>query len=118
MAGTYLRAKYETDVGGVHPCRIQPETLAGAYNPQPAGAIDSAGSVNMTPSRRRNGISARYITIAWNDPASVPQGYDPRGTLRLPILTPAKFNGILVGEVFSYLGSNAIVLGKNPEKIR
>lgn len=118
MAGTYLRARYETDSGFIHPCRVQPETVVGTVNPQPAGTVNREGTVNMTPSRRRNGISARYVTITWNEGAAPPAGYDPRGVLRLPILTPAAFGAIVTGQTFSYLGSTVIVIGKNPEKVR
>lgn len=118
MPGSYVRARYETDSGQIHPCRVQPESIIATINPLPAGQVTNEGSVNMTPSRRRNGISARYVTLTWNEGATPPTGYKPGGFLRLSILTPTAYQSLVTGQTFQYQGSTVVVVGKNPEKIR
>lgn len=113
-SGQFERSFYQLDNGEVARARVQPETLAG-FNPPAVGPATVAGSARMGGGRRRFGINARFITAVWSGGA--PTGYDPNGVLRIPIVTPAAYNQINLGDVVTYLGSSIEVIGKTGEKI-
>lgn len=119
-AGQFVRSRYEADSGEIHPIRVQPETVAasidGNANAAPAGAVTVGLSAQVSQSRRAFGLTARKITLAWT--AAVPDGYDPRGTVRIPVLSRATFDAINVGDEGTYLGSGVTVVGKSPESAR
>jgi hypothetical protein len=50
---------------------------------------------------------------------AVPDGYAPNSVVSIPILTPAVYNAIIPGaSTVSYLGTDAIVIGKSSESVR
>lgn len=112
-AGVFNRSFYELDNGEICRCRVQPETealFAGA-----AGPATQSGSARLAGSRRTFGVNARYISAEWN--GAPPTGYDPNGVLRIPVLTPADYNGVELGDDLTYLGGTITVIGKTGEKI-
>lgn len=115
-SGTFSRSKYELDGGIVCPIRVQPETLAldidGATNDAPAGNVTLSVSVYARKGKREYGIGARNIVIAFT--AGAPAGYKDE-PLSVPILTPAVFTGINVGDTGTYLGSACEVISKAQE---
>lgn len=113
-AGRFERSFYELDNGEIARARVQPETIAG-FNPAPAGPATVPGSARMQSSRRRQGINARYITAVWD--GAPPSGYDDRTPLKIPIMTPATYNGIELGDTLTYLGATIEVIGKTGEKV-
>lgn len=113
-AGQFLRSFYQLDNGEVARARVQPETIAG-FNAAPAGPATVPGSARMGGGRRRFGINARFITAAWSGAA--PTGYDADGVIRIPILTPASYNAIELGDTLTYLGGTLEVIGKTGEKV-
>lgn len=119
-AGRFVRSRYEANNGLIHPIRVQPETLeaslGGGANAAPAGAVDTSISVRTSQSARAFGIRPRLVTLAWS--AAPPAGYDDRGTIRLPILTEARYDAINVGGTGTYLGAGVTVVGKSPESVR
>lgn len=119
-AGQFTRSRYEADSGEIHPIRVQPETitatLGGNANSAPAGAVTVGLSAQVSQSRRALGLTARKVTLAWT--SAVPDGYDPRGTIRIPILTRTAFDDIQVGDTGTYLATDVTVVGKSPESAR
>lgn len=115
-SGKFTRSKYETDSGAIVNARVQPETITTA-NPAPTGAV-TAGypSVRISGGKRKTGINARSISVKWT--GTVPDGYDPNGLLRVPVLTRAAYTGFALGGTFTYLGQSTVIVGKNPEFIR
>ena len=118
--GQFVRSRYEADAGTIHNIRVQPLTLTavvgGGANSAPTGAVDSPISARSSQSARAFGLRPRQVTLAWSgDP---PTGYDDRGTIRIPILTPARFNAINVGATGTYRGAGVTVVGKSPESTR
>jgi hypothetical protein len=115
-SGAFQIAKYESDLGTIHRIRIQPETLMGAANPQPAGAVNSPLSAKRSLTRRSVGLRPRFITV--KVPATPPAGYKAGSTLVIPILTAAAHAGFQVGNDVTYLEVAMQITGKEPERAR
>lgn len=121
-AGQFTRTKYESNDGTIFGARVQPETLAatigGTANAAPAGDFAfKAPSANMGGGRRENGVNARYVSFQWDD-GGAPANYLASGTGRLPILTPAVFNSINIGDAVVYAGGTGVVTGTIGESIK
>lgn len=120
-SGKFSRSKYEADSDTVYSIRVQPETLTasigGSANTAPAGAVTGEGSVRVGGGNRQIGIKARAVTIAWNDGAA-PEDYDENSTVRIPILTKARYAAINIGAAVTYNGGTGVVVGKSPERVR
>ena len=95
-SGAFLRSRYLANNGGIHPIRVQPETLTlaagGAANNPPGGETDSRISAKVSGGRRQLGLTARNVSFVWD--GAVPEGYKLDGVLRLPLLNPAIYNAI------------------------
>lgn len=119
-AGGFDRGRYTADNGDIHPIRIQPETaaltLGGTANAIPSGATTSGISAKVSGGRRQLGLTARTVTLTWT--GAVPDGYEPDGLIRVPILQPALYTAIARGTTGTYLGSAVEVVGKSPESVR
>lgn len=118
--GRFVRSRYQADIGTIHNIRVQPETLeanlGGGINSAPTGAVDSPISARSSQSTRAVGLRPRLVTLAWVD--DPPEGYDDRGTLRVPILTPARYQAIVIGSTGTYQGASVTVIGKSAESVR
>lgn len=118
-SGNFVSSRYEADSGTIYRIRVQPETLAanvGGANTAPAGAIDGEGTVRVGGGNRKFGVKARSVTLAWA--GEPPDDYAEGEYLRVPILTPARYNSISLGATGTYLGASVTVVGKNPERVR
>jgi len=89
-AGQFERSFYESDGGTIYSIRVQPETIIATTNPAATGPATGEGSAAATGGRRRLGINARRVRVQWTTAA--PTGYDPDGTITIPILTPYAAN--------------------------
>lgn len=114
-AGKFTRSFYQADDDEIFLARVQPETING-FNVAPAGPATVGISANMTGGQRQNGVNARYILGAWQVGAA-PVGYEPEGTVKLPILTKTSFDAINKGDALAYLGGTFVVTGKTSEKL-
>lgn len=108
-------AKYESNTGTIHPIRLQPETLAAFGNAVPAGAIDSPISAVVSLTRRQRGLRPRYITVRFTAEKT---DYATGGLYRIPICTATVWAGINVGATGTYLGTAAVVVSKEDERVR
>lgn len=118
-AGPFQYSKYQATGGGIYRIRVQPETLqlnVGGANSAPGGEINQAGTVRARGSRRSFGIVARGFSLRFT--GAPPSGYAPGRTLVVPVLTPARWNDVNLGDEGTYLGANVQVVGKIPESIR
>lgn len=119
-AGKFSSVKYEADDATVYKCRVQPETLGlslnSTTNTAPTGAVTGKVSAKITGGNREYGVKCRAVSVRWT--GTVPDGYEPTETLRLPILQKAMYDGITPGSTGTYLGSAVEVIGKLPERIR
>lgn len=113
-AGAFTLTRYEDDKGNIHPIRVQPETItmslgAGSNSP-PADPVDTESYVRATGGKRRYGILARRVALAWT--AAPPAGYKAGSLVVVPILSSALWNTLIEGVTTgSYLGSNVVVVG-------
>jgi len=114
-AGRFSRSFYQTNAGVTHPIRVQPETISEGWNPPPAGPADSQISAIANGRRRRLGVNARRIRIAFEDTA--PVGYLLNSPIALPILDQDAWEALTKNDEIPYLGQTATVLGKTPEYI-
>lgn len=125
-AGNFVVTKYEASYasGQIHPIKVQEETLAmvqdsegvtDANNDPPSGSVNNPISALVNLNRGARGLRPRYIVASWN--AAKPTGYTG-DTVKIPILTPANFNNLAVGEIISYQGTTAIIVAKEPERAR
>lgn len=119
-AGSYLRSRYTSDDGEVHPIRVQPETVAltidGTANTAPTGSITSPISARVSGSRRGIGLKSRMVTVVFS--AAPPTGYKADSPIALPWLEQSTFSGISRGDTGTYLGQAVEVLSKSPEQVR
>jgi len=115
-AGSFTQSVYQTDAGTPFVIRVQPETIANAWNTAGAGTPAISLSVNASGGRRRNGINARVARFKWV--GAVPDGYEPGGIITLPILTKAKFDSLQKLVDYPYLGGGLNLIGKTNESIR
>jgi len=117
-AGAFSRTKYEADNGDIHPIRVQPETLTatlgGAANAAPAGAITNTQLVRVSGSPKAYGIKARSVTLLTDD--TPPAGYKPNSYLTIPVLTPARYNSLVLYETATYNGATVTVVGINAQR--
>lgn len=103
--GQFERSKYETDANKIVNVQIQPETLTltlnATANDPPAGTVEaSMPSAKVSGGKRQIGINCRMVRIQFT--GAPPTGYDDRGTIALPILTPATYNAISRGSTGTY----------------
>lgn len=119
-AGAFVRTIYEDRAARFYNIRLQPETLAlvvnAVTNDPGAGPVDQPVSARARGSRRAIGATARKISVEF-DPGMAPTGYsgDP---VEIPILTPVVFDGIVPGQVGTYLGAPITVISKTAEQLR
>lgn len=115
-AGNFVRSRYESDAGNIHPIRVQPETIAaniGGANAAPAGTVDVAISARVSGGNRQLGLTARKVRLAFT--GGSPTDYADDSIVTIPVLTPAIFNAIAVGQTGTYLGQAVEVVGKTSE---
>ncbi len=115
-AGSFEVGGYETDAGAIRPIRVQPETLLGDDNPFATGAR-SGGFVRVSGGNRKIGLKARRIAIKRNL-GPVVEGIQPTIERSIPILTPAVFDALEVGDEIAYLGVDWQITGKIGERGR
>jgi len=120
-AGVFTNAKYaSSDTGLVHPIRVQPETITATVgvvpNSQPAGAIDTGISAQVSASARSLGLHARrvYAKIA----GTTPTGYSGTSKISIPCLTETFYAACSKGVTLSYLGTTWTVTGRRAEVTR
>ena len=118
-AGSFVRSRYESDVGNIHPIRVQPETLAatlGSANAAPTGGIDLSISAKVSGSSRSLGLTARKVRVVFT--GTPPTGYKAESPISIPILTKSVYDGIAVNSTGTYLGAAVEVIGKTGESSR
>lgn len=120
-AGKFSDSKYELDNGTIVGARVQPETLLavleGNTNAAPVGDADVGyPKARVSSSPRSFGITMRQVNLKWT--GAVPDGYDPAGTVTIPIMTKANFDAIGSTSTGTYLGSPVKVIGKRGETVR
>lgn len=114
-AGKFIDSFYELDNNAIARVRLQPETT-GTGNPAPPGPATLPISARVSNTNREIGIKPRRITLRWTGAA--PDGFDPNSNVSVPILRPATYNAINLGDTFNYQGAAARVVGKSPERVR
>jgi hypothetical protein len=70
----------------------------------------------MSGGKRELGINARAVVLAWT--AAPPTGYDENSTVRVPIMTPAMYNGLALGDTGTYQGAAVEVVSLSPETVK
>lgn len=117
--GAFESAKYQTDSGVVHRCKIQPETftltIGGQANAQPVTPVTGLGSARMSSSQKRRGINARTVRFVFNAQF---EEYELGSTLTLPVFIKGNWDGYQEGDTGTYQGAAVTVLGKSPEGIK
>lgn len=116
--GRFETSRYQLNSGDITRIRIQPETISAfTQNVAPTGAI-TAGlpAAKVSKGIREYGIGARAITVKWT--GTPPSGYLATGYLRIPILTESVWDGFTEGSTITYLGAEAEIVGKIPERIK
>jgi hypothetical protein len=116
-------AKYQASAdngGGIYSIRVQPETLAFAIgtvtNASPTAAKDQRFSAQVSGSIRRYGLHAVKAYLSWT--GTVPDNYDPRGIIAIPLLTSAIRAVAVKDAAGTYLGQAVRVVGTTPEILR
>lgn len=119
-AGAFTRTRYLSNDGDVHPIRVQPETISLAYgattNAATATALNNPISARVSNGNRQFGLKPRSITIVFETDA--PDGYKVGSYIRVPILQPTLWNTMVTGDTVTYLGDQATIVGKSPERVR
>lgn len=113
MAGSYIRAKYETNDGEVRPIRVQPETVIAGFNPQGDGTLNGS-YVRVSGSKRKFGLKARSVTLSRNV-GPVVEGIQPKTTTTLPVFTKAAWTAAVPGTAVTYDGKPWEVASRGEE---
>ena len=113
-AGVFVNSRYEADNGEIHPCRVQPETVAaniGSANSAPAGAVTIPFKARSSGGRRAYGLKMRAVSVRFT--AALPDGYAANQILRIPVLSKSVYDAVVANETTgTYLGASIIVVGK------
>lgn len=121
-AGNFVRSRYQTSSengGGIHPIRVQPETLAlvigGVTNSATTDAIDRQTTARSRKGSNAYGVGARCVVLEFT--GASPDGYsgDP---VAVPVMTPAAFTAYTVGSTGTYLGEAVEVISRIAESVR
>jgi hypothetical protein len=115
-SGAFVESIYQTDDGTPYIIRVQPETIAGAWNPAGTGTPATTISVKATGSHRALGIHARVARFRWA--GTPPAGYKAGSTITLPILTKTAFDNLKKAVDYPYLGVGLNLVGKTNEAIK
>lgn len=111
--GSTIRATYITDEGDIRPIKVQPETIAGAWNPDGTGTVNGS-LVRVSGSARAIGKKARFVTLA-RPIGAVVEGVQPLKRAKVAIMTPDSFAALNLGADVAYLGATWEVTGKVSE---
>ena len=121
MPGSYTFSGYAStdDPAKIYPIRVQPETIALVIdqiaNDAPTGGTTESVSARVSGKRRTFGCNARTVSVQFT--GTPPTGYKAGQVIRLPILKPDVWQGIVKNQTGSYLGVAIRVVGKKPEYI-
>lgn len=121
MPGSYIFSGYSStdDPDKIYPIRVQPETIAlvinGISNDAPSGGTTESVSARVSGKRRTFGCNARTVSVTFT--GTPPAGYKPGQVIRLPILQPDVWAGIVKNQSGNYLSAAIRVVGKKPEYI-
>ena len=120
-AGPFSNSFYlSSELGTVHPIRVQPETIAltlgGQANTAPSGTGAIGPSAQVGGGKRSIGINARTVSIRLT---ADKDGYKAGSVIRLPWLANSTF-AALTPKVTTgtYLSTACILVGKSPETVR
>jgi hypothetical protein len=119
-AGAFENSFYtSTDLGTVHPIRIQPETkgltLGGVANDAPDGTAAILPSAVVSKGTKAFGINARTVSIQLTAALT---GYKAGSVIRVPWLEDSTFAAIAPKVTTgTYLATACKVVGKRAEKV-
>ena len=111
----FVKTKYESDSGDVHPIRLQPDTLTAAGT-IPAGAVTNNIAADMRKGKRRYGIGPRGVSAS-RTVGTAPDTFKRR--VFIPVLTKADYGTgqYAVGGQITYKGQTYTVDSIVPEDI-
>lgn len=113
-SGPFVRSFYEAGGGGIHPIRLQPETLT-VNGGAATGPTTSSISAKVGGSRRGFGLHARGMrlvrTVGTGDTAFNRYNF-------LPICTIAAYDGFDRGDTITYGGFTWTISDMVPERKR
>lgn len=110
--GPFLNSFYEDDDGGIHPIRVQPETVA-VNGGAATGPSDNDISAQVGGSRRTYGLHARGLRLVRTFGTGDNTG---RRYNFLPVQTPTAFATFNKGSEFTYNTFTWTIAAKVPEK--
>lgn len=120
--GSFISSKYENGLdGGIHPIRIQPETvtltIGDATNTPPEGAVSRELRAFSGSRRRRGSVNARKVGLLVTAGGSA--GYEVGSTIYVPVLQPSVLAAMLIpaDQTGTYNGASVRVIGSSPERL-
>ena len=121
-SGAFQTFKYQLSAengGGIHPIRLQPESVFGD-NAEPAGGTTSNQRVRSAGSSRRSyGIHCRYMTIARPVGTAAGPYTGSSVTAKIPLLTPGAVTQFPVGSTVVYAGqTDWLVVSHTSETVK
>lgn len=119
--GAFVATRYENGLnGGIHPARVQPETLTlsigGTANAAPAGAISSPIRAFASSRRRRGAVCMRKVGLLIT--AAGANEYLVGSTIYVPVLQAATLSAYLdpPDQTGTYNGASVRVIGSSGER--
>ena len=117
--GNFETLGYASDLGAIHPIRVQPETQDGVNDSLlPIGA--GLPFFRRGGSRRKFGNFARYITMSavLGSAAATDPYTSARVYAKLTIFAKDVYDALAVGDDYSYQGTTFTIVSKNPERVK
>lgn len=109
----FVDLKYETNAGSVFFIRLT-EAYAAVAGAPPSGAALESFHVEVKKNRREFGLHPRTVSLS-TVVGEAPNTF--KKFAELPILTPAVFDGLAIGNPITLNGVVYNVSSKNPERL-
>ena len=116
-SGIFVTAGYRSDLGIVHPIRVQPETITDD-NDELLPIAANATRFRRGGSRRKTGQFARFITLSSvvGDASAAGPYANSRVYAKVTIFSKAVFDALIEDSIFAYAGKNFTIVSKTGER--
>jgi len=110
----FIRAKYESDNGDIHPIRLSPQVYDVVSGTEPDGIVTSTVHAKQSKNDREYGLRARFIRIA-RAVGAPPDTYNQYAILPILRLQDFEAQDMNVNNTISYKGVTWTIVSTTKE---